>query len=331
MRSVVRGCPLGVCALVLAGCGYVGDPLPPSLHIPEAVTVLSATQTARGIEIAFVTPALTTDGLRIRELQDVELRIGPVRDSFEAWLETADAIDLRAQTPVPGTELRLVRPAQPWEGQEIAVAVRTVGRSGRPSPWSELQRLQVIRTLPEPTAVRAEPGPTGVRLTWPSVPGASSYRIVRQEGDTPERPGLETAGSDVASTEWVDTAASAGAVYAYFVQARHDGQASPWSEPVLVKVEDTFPPPAPTGLTTVPALQSIELSWEAVASPDVSGYRVYRASSQDTWTVVADGVTVPAHSDRDVVSGRDYRYAVSAIDRSGNESARSQPVAVQAP
>ena len=37
-------------------------------------------------------------------------------------------------------------------------------------------------------------------------------------------------------------------------------------------------------------------------------------------------VEAPNYSDRRVASGKRYRYAISAVDLLGNESARSQPV-----
>ena len=37
-------------------------------------------------------------------------------------------------------------------------------------------------------------------------------------------------------------------------------------------------------------------------------------------------ITIPSYSDHQVEHGKTYRYAVSAIDKSGNESARSGPV-----
>jgi hypothetical protein len=329
---VIRGCALAVCALGLSGCGYVGDPLPPSLHIPEPITVLAAAQTGRGIEIALMTPALNTDGLKIREFQDVEVRIGPATGgSFEAWVESSVRIPVPNEPIKPGSELRMIQPAERWQGQEIGVAARTTGHTGRPSQWSDLQRLAVLETLPAPSGVRANLAPRGVSLTWPAVQGATAYRIIRQEGLASARPALEQAGVDVQTAEYTDANVTPGSTYSYFVQARQGERASPWSQAASVKVEDTFPPPSPVGLTAVPALNSVELSWEAVASADVSGYRVYRSPGDGEWTVLADAVAVPAYSDRAVQSGQSYRYAVAAIDKSGNESTRSQAVAVQAP
>jgi hypothetical protein len=329
---VAAGWTVALWALVGAGCGYVGDPLPPSLHIPEAVSTLSAQQAGGDIVVLLALPALTTDGLKIKDFADVELRIGPARESFERWLEASERIAISESPPAqPGAEIEVTLPSRRWAGQEIAVAARTVGRTGRPSAWSALQALQVRRSLPPPGSVRAELTATGVRLTWPAVPEAGSYRILRQEGEATEEPNLEAPGTDVTQTEWTDQAVAPGATYTYFVQARTTDHAGTWSKPVPVKVEDTFPPPVPTGLTAVPALESIELSWEAVAAPDVSGYRVYRAAREDDWQVIADSVPVPAYSDRSFNPAQSYSYSVTVIDRSGNESDRSKPITVQAP
>ncbi|MBK7930282.1 MAG: hypothetical protein IPJ98_23240 [Bryobacterales bacterium] len=61
--------------LLLAACGYVGDPLPPSLHIPVAVTDLRAEQKVDHLQVRFTLPELTTDNAGIRRFQDVELLV----------------------------------------------------------------------------------------------------------------------------------------------------------------------------------------------------------------------------------------------------------------
>ncbi len=46
---------------------------------------------------------------------------------------------------------------------------------------------------------------------------------------------------------------------------------------------------------------------------------------------LGDVLDVPSLSDREVKPATRYRYAVSSVDRSGNESARSEPVEVSVP
>ena len=53
--------------------------------------------------------------------------------------------------------------------------------------------------------------------------------------------------------------------------------------------------------------------------------------ARDPFEKLEDAVQLPAYSDRKVEAGKTYRYQISAIDQSGNESARSQPVTVTIP
>ena len=64
-------------ALLSFSCGYIGEPLPPALHIPQRVSDLSAIQKGGKILLHFTLPAQTTDNLDIRKPVSVELRVGP--------------------------------------------------------------------------------------------------------------------------------------------------------------------------------------------------------------------------------------------------------------
>src|SRR5258706_11859867 len=52
--------------LVMAGCGAVGEPLPPLLDIPVPATALSAVQRGDQILVAWPAPSLTMEGVSVR-------------------------------------------------------------------------------------------------------------------------------------------------------------------------------------------------------------------------------------------------------------------------
>ena len=103
------------------------------------------------------------------------------------------------------------------------------------------------------------------------------------------------------------------------------------SDTQVVTPVDTFPPAVPTGLNAIATAESVELVWDRNTEADLAGYRLYRAPAAGAFEKLADIAEAPSYSDRKVESGKQYRYAVSAVDRLGNESARSEPVAVTAP
>src|SRR5262245_52516776 len=82
---------LAILFCALTGCGYVGDPLPPALHIPEKVTDLRVVQRGDRVFIEFTLPQLTTEGLPIRKIGGIDLRAGAVEPPFSAdrWMSSA--------------------------------------------------------------------------------------------------------------------------------------------------------------------------------------------------------------------------------------------------
>jgi hypothetical protein len=111
------------------------------------------------------------------------------------------------------------------------------------------------------------------------------------------------------------------------------------SPPVRIEAMDVFPPATPTGLVAVavrpenggPA--AIDLSWEPDAEADVAGYVVYRREDDGSWQRISpsEPVVGPAFHDAQVQPGHTYRYAVSAVDEGGHESARSADIEQASP
>jgi hypothetical protein len=122
------------------------------------------------------------------------------------------------------------------------------------------------------------------------------------------------------------------------------------SAEIPVEMKDVFPPEAPLGLVAVPGFAgaaevqvgeqaqraAIDLSWEPNLEPRVAGYRVYRRDLDGEATAIwrrlnSEPVTMAAYRDLSVVAGRRYAYRVTAVDATGNESARSDEVVETAP
>ena len=151
--------------LLLTGCGYVGDPLPPALRIPGRVTDLQVAQQEDRIAIHFTVPELTTDGLPLK-LGKVELLAGPYAQApfnAEAWAAGAKALDTSAVKPGPASvELTF----SGWNGQEVFFRVRVLSDRGKDGGWSDIARLRVIAPLRKPDGLKPEATSQGVKLTW---------------------------------------------------------------------------------------------------------------------------------------------------------------------
>jgi hypothetical protein len=325
-RPLAPGAVLLACAL-LAGCGSIGEPLYPALNMPFHVTDLTAVERGDKIDVRFTIQPRTTEGMVLQQVGSVDLRIGPVPvTGFNPndWANDAKKIDV-SPLPQPGAA-HVDVPARDFIGKNLLVAVRLGNTKGRMTDWSNYYPVTVEQPLSNPADVKAESVAEGVRVTW-SAPNQPAFRIFRKAGDQKEP--SELAKSD--KPEYVDTSTEYGTTYQYFVQGLHDKTESDIVESNGVTPKDIFPPQVPSGLTASAGVGSIELAWSRNAEADFKEYRVFRSEGDGPFTQIAAGLEAPFYSDHGIESGKHYRYRISALDQTGNESAPSEPVQIIAP
>lgn len=293
-------------AALLSACGYVGPPQPPTLDIPVAVSDFRAWEYGDKIEVEFTLPDKTTENLPLQEVRSIELRI------------ENQLVPLAPEKPGPVTgEI----PARDWIGKTVTIAVRATGPKGKPSDWSNPASLAVIQPLLTPSAPRPQGVARGVELTW-TGPGPR-YRIFRAEAGGQPQPL-----ADSEQPRYLDESTAFGTRYRYQVQAiAGDKQWSVLSAAAEITPVDTFAPAVPEGLSAVPTPQSIELAWTRNTEPDFRGYNVFRSTGDGPFDRIATLIDAPTYSDTKIEAGKRYRYRVSAVDLTGNESAPSAPPA----
>jgi len=307
-----------LCMLWLAGCASVGPPKPPALDIPTRITDLRAAEYGDQIVVQFTIGALTTDGLALTSVKAVELQVaggGPPR-----------ILHVPAKMPGPVDHEFA---AKDWVGKQVTLMVRATGPKGKASDWSNPVTLAVGVPLATPANLQAVSDPKGVRLTWSGSFGsgeAGRYRIFRGSGEAmPER----LAESD--KPEYLDTAVDFGSPYRYFVQGlAGELRQSEISAIAGITPMDVFPPSVPAELMAVAGVNSIELAWRPNTEEDLAGYQVYRSTGGGAPERIAGPVDAPNFSDRTVEIGKKYSYTITAVDRTGNESAHSAAVEVTA-
>jgi hypothetical protein len=319
---------LGALAAVLAACGYVGDPQPPLLNIPEPVRELQAVQRGERILVSFRPPALTTEGVTIRRPLRFELRAGPGPEgAFDAQVWAASAPVYPVERGENGG-MHAEIPAASWVGRELILAVKAVGANGRDAGWSPFAVLTVVPPLAAPADLALKNTAAGVEVRWQGA--APRYRVLRQEPDGQEAVLLDT----VEGRQYTDATALPGRRYRYWVQAVQPAGAgeaeSELSAAGEILAADVTAPAAPNGLRAVGGLGAIELAWEPSPEPDLSRYRLYRSAGEEVWVRIAEPES-PSYRDQSIETGTLYRYAVSAVDQAGNEGDRSEPVAIPAP
>jgi hypothetical protein len=330
-------------ALLTSGCGYIGEPLPPLANVPAKVADLAAIQRGARIIVQFTVPDLTTEGKAIKDPLKIDLRIGIAGVPFDAgkWAAQAKSIPQgAAKTGLAHYEI----PAAEWTNKEVILAVRVFGANGKEGGWSSFLVLSVVPPPERPAAVTATATAEGVHLTWRA--SGATFRVFRKT--TGDFAPVAT----VQQPQWTDPATEAGTSYTYVVQTIVGFGANPLNNPgngpgnnpgnnkeaqsdlseeTAITPVDLFPPAVPSGLAPSAAANSIELVWDRNTEPDLAGYRIYRAVASGAFEKLADVSQIPSYSDRNVEHGKTYRYAISAVDQAGNESARTPAVEVGLP
>ena len=143
--------------------------------------------------------------------------------------------------------------------------------------------------------------------------------------------------------EYQDSTFDFGKAYGYMVRSvvSEGGSLleSGDSRLVVLAPKDTYPPAAPQDVVsavlpgTNPGSFVVDLSWAINLETDVAGYRVYRSEREDARgeLLTPDLLPTPSFRDTTIASGRRYWYTVTAVDRSGNESAPSAVALVEVP
>jgi hypothetical protein len=242
----------------------------------------------------------------------------------------------------------------------VVYIVRTRVSEKRDSANSNAAALHIY-PAPEPVAdLKAQVTHSGINLTWTAPekdlagnrPAIGAYRVYRVDasaapaeaaGKNAEPRLVRVAALSPDVSTYVDTQINFGDTYSYLVRsvAQYPGKEleSGDSNLTTILAKDTFPPAAPENLViaAIPAQPGaaghLELSWQISPEPDVAGYNIYRSDQSDVMGTRQnmDLLLTPAFRDMSVVPGKRYFYSVTAVDRSGNESAASIAVPGEVP
>jgi hypothetical protein len=263
--------------------------------------------------------------------------------------------------------MKLIDPISPADvrahpGTTLIYVIRTRASKKRASADSNPISVRVFPVPERISPLETRVTESAIDLNWTAptrtsggdpLTALSGYRIYRGELDPSS---AEAAAKDISQAKWKaplallasseettyhDTAFDFGKTYLYVVRSVVQVEGSPLdssdSEPAVVTPRDIFPPAAPQGLVAAvlagatPGSLLVDLSWSINLETDLAGYRVYRSEQQGTRGVLVttDLLLVPAYRDTSVQPGRRYWYAVTALDRAGNESGTSVAVAVE--
>lgn len=329
---------------LLAGCGMVSAPVPPSLKLPQPVTNLTAQRTGDAVTLRWTMPRRATDKVLLVGDQKAEVcrQVGAGSCAVLAHLLIAPGSSAEFLDHLPAALVS----SSPQLLTYTVILQNHAGQTAGPSNAA----ITASGPAPPPlTGLTARASAAGVVLGW--VPAKVSG-VVRIHRLLDEKPGKGNAGIPVNETLEVagvdegralDASAVLDHMYTYTVQrvarltleghaVEVDGEPG---GPLTIDARDVFPPAVPQGLQAVPdALAgAIDLSWLPDTEADLAGYIVYRREAGSSGAAVSGwvrisppGLMATAFRDLKAQPGRAYDYAVSAVDHDGNESARSAAV-----
>ncbi len=173
----------------------------------------------------------------------------------------------------------------------------------------------IIPPVPPPPALVAPTGvagtstsPTGIRVTWSAVTGATSY-VVEQATGT----GAFALAGTVSATEYVASNLTPNTDYRFRVRALRGTEQGPFSTDATVRTQSETPAQltAPTGIggsSQTPT--SIRLAWNPVSS--ATGYDVQQATLTGEFATV-NTVTGTDYTATGLAPNTDYRFRVRAV------------------
>ena len=342
-RCFLTGACLALTIMVGSACGRKTAPLVPDSPRPAAVTAVKAEVRDNLAYLSWPIPNRNIEGKEMK-LSDVrEFRVyraaGAVgkRSRYRLY----DVIQLAAPAPskMRGNEI-FWKDINLRYGQVYKYKIRAVSKRGGVGPFSEVAVITPLLSLAPPRSVAAKSGDSRVGVTWKAVTkrmdgsryeGFIGYNVYR--GTTAGRYARRPLNKEpLRKTVFNDTAVQNDTTYYYMVRTV-DSPALPWKESVdsgetSATPRDKTPPGRPGGITVVPGVGRVFLTWSESKEKDLAGYHIYRSVKRRSgYKRLTEKLKKRStFSDETVKSGTTYYYAISAVDKAGNEGKRSKSV-----
>jgi hypothetical protein len=339
--------PLIVVGLLLAlasvsACGRKTNPQIPDSPRPERIKDVKAAARGAIAHLSWPLPARNIEGKSLDPADIAGFSVYRAefgRDRRKARYKLHAEIDMR--DPAPATVSNSVvfwsDPGLKY-GQSYGYRVRATTVRGGVSRQSDEFLVTPVMPPAVPQGLVASGLDGSNLLSWDAVTarldgspagGPVGYNLYR--GTVPGRYEEAPLNKEpLRTTSYKDTAVANDRTYYYVVRSvdgpEAPGVESPDSAEASATPRDRTPPQKPAGFTALGGLDRVFLTWNENGERDLAGYRVYRSarSGKDYRPLTDAPIQRTTFSDETVRSGTVYYYVVTAVDRSGNESAWSE-------
>ncbi len=347
-------------------CGKKGPILPPIKKIPQKVEVFEIAQRGEKFILEWENPAAYTDGSSLSNIAEIEIWLaeqerekvekGSGGENKQISLEEFEEIARLAVTikkerfsayqtkrgDAPGKFRYFYElTGKDFTPKNLTFGLRVKDSKKRKSAFSGLLSIEPkIISLP-PAGTKATVFKDRIEITWnpaeknidqSSPPHFKGYNIYKlNEAGLAYRLNSQL----VKERKYSDKDILLGEVYRYFLRAVISDSPplseSDNSEVIEVLAKDTFAPAVPSGLVSIATEDFISISWDANLEKDLAGYRVWRKMEGEDKYISLTPLPIQgnAFNDTSVEKNKRYYYAITAQDKSGNESPKSESVSLR--
>ncbi len=352
MKGIAAAFVLGLIVVNAMSCGKMGPLQTPLAREPMAVDRFSAYQRGGNLVLEWTNPSRYVDGRPLKTLGAIEIWTveapaaagpkarkaggGEVRGRLLRRIDKMAFAGLSKKSGGDGPEWSSLLPLKPADIHvPLRLALRVTDEKGRASRFSIPVTIepQICPAPPRVSEVRVEKDriivswlapETNVDGTRPAAVGG--YEVYRSEDGGPF---LKLSASPVPGLTFEDRGFQFGRKYDYVVRACTAKTSPPVesddSEPAALVPRNTFPPDPPADISAVAGSGTVSLSWRPGGS-GLAGYKIWRREASDTiFTLLSSRlITDTTFTDASAEKGKTYFYAVSACDKAGNESSKSE-------
>lgn len=231
----------------------------------------------------------------------------------------------------------------------LLYAVRFVNKSGQKAPFSNIIVIEPeAKVAAAPTSLAGSVTQDAIELTW-TAPAANAdgttpvnlagYNVYRSPSKT--QAGTLLNRTPITGTTYSDRTFEFEKDAFYFVRAVSTGTGDTPTESgesniFEVKPKDTFPPSAPVSITIGASPNAISIFFPPNPESDIAGYRIYRSEDPNldkaNWQLLTkEAIDANTFQDTSVQADKTYYYFVTAVDKFGNVSERSEVVSETVP
>lgn len=337
----------------MLACGKRKPPLPPIERVAQRVEI-TGFQRGNQVRLEWTMPARNAPDGSILNISRADVyRLAEPLTSTQSLTEEefASRSTLIATVPIADTDFGRKTLSYfdtlDFAGQNIRLryAVRFVNASGSKAAFSNFLLIEPaakvakaasllpIKTTQEALIVNWKSPETNIDGSKPvNILGFNIYRAGEKEttatllNQTP-----------VNATEFRDEGFEFGKNYKYFVRTVSLGTnaepvESQESNLVEVTPKDIFAPNPPDGITLAASPNTISIFFASNIEKDIAGYKIYRSADKVNWTLLNDKLLeTNTFQDTKVESGKSYYYYLIAVDKFGNESAKSEIISETVP